>query len=189
MPGPVHAHVRAAIEAELLEPRTPPRSRAAIAREHDVSTRTVSRFAEQLGIDDGAPFRTDTIATATQAATDRRRAKRSELADLLLTVEVPRLLERMAGAWQRTVVIPGMDARTEQAVEDDATIARGLKELHTALNLAVRQTIDIDKADADTGDTAATQTLDRLFGGLDLVYERVTGRRPGQPDDDREVEP
>lgn len=173
----VPSEVREAIEAELLQPRVPPRSRAAIAREHAVSARTVSRYAEELGIEPADVWRTDTIREATVAATDRRRAQRSNLADHLLAVEVPRLLERMGGQWHRTVVVPGPAAGTERVDEDDAVIARGLKDLHAAVKTAVDQTITIDKTDTDNGDEAAREALGRMFAGLDEVYERVQHER------------
>lgn len=169
MAVPIPPGVRASIEAELRTPQDPPRSRAAMSRHHGVSTRTVQRWADELGIVD--PWSTSDTRAATLAATDRRRAARSVLADELLTVEIPALRARMAAAgdWRKTVVVPG--AGIEQVCEDDAVVARGLKELHTALGIAVDKTIAIDRHDvqAEDDDTAAT-TLNRLFTGLDAAY-------------------
>lgn len=167
---PIDPAVRAAVEAELRTPHTPPRSRAAIARAHGVSTRTVQRWADELGLAD--PWSTADTRAATAAAADRRRAARSQLADELLAVEIPRLRARMAGTWEKTIVVPDPAGSTVERVdEDDATIARGLKDLHTALGIAVDKTIAIDKHDVQgEGDDTAAETLGRLFAGLDNAY-------------------
>jgi hypothetical protein len=75
--------VRAAIERELLQPATPRRFRAAIAREHGVSVRTVSRYADELGV--ANPFAARDVRAATEAATDRQAMRRAEVSDLYLT--------------------------------------------------------------------------------------------------------
>lgn len=178
--NPIDPAVRAAVEAELRTPQDPPRSRAAISRQHGVSTRTVQRWADELGLTD--PWSTADTRAATLAATDRRRALRSTLADELLLVEVPRLRARMAGDWSRTLVVPDPGGATVERVgEDDATIARGLKDLHTALGIAVDKTIAIDRHDVQAeGDDTAAETLGRLFDGLSAAY-RVLDT---QPDDE-----
>lgn len=171
--------VRAAVEHELRHPQDPPRSRAALAREAGVSTRTVSRWADELGLTD--PFTTRDVRAATEAATDRRRALRSTLADDLLLVEVPRLRALMAGPWRKTLIVPGggfEPPTLEQIVEDDVLVARGLKDLHTALGIAVDKTIAIDRHDVQVeGDDAAAHTLGRLFDGLAAAY-RVLDQHP-----------
>lgn len=176
-------HVRAAIEHELLNPQDPPRSRAAIAREHDVNPRTVSRYATDLGVA-GDPFKTDGIRQATEAATDRRRALRSALADELLSVEIPRLRELLAkghaGQWRKTVVINGQDAGTELVAEDDYNLARGAKDLLAAVKTATDTTLAVDKTDAADGDDQARKALGDLFGALGKAVEQ--GLDADEPD-------
>jgi hypothetical protein len=159
------------------------RSRAAIAREYGVSTRTVTRYAEALGLND--PFSTRDTRKATESARDRRRALRSELADTLLVVEVPRLLERLAGQWRKTLVIPAPDgAYTASVVEDDVLIARGLRELHTAVGIAIDKTVVIDKHDAESDDDTAGEVLDKLFAGLGAAYQVLKSQPEQAPAED-----
>lgn len=161
---------RAAIVAAITSPTRP--SRAQIARDHGVDPRTVQRLAEQHGIVD--PWDTSGTAAATRSAGDRRRHLRSQLADELLTVEVPRLRARMAGPWRRTAVLLGPDGpETVQVTEDDATIARGLKDLHTAVGIAVDKTLVVDRQDSDAGTDDAVSMLGKLAAGLEGAYRAL----------------
>ncbi|MDN5859940.1 MAG: hypothetical protein L0H84_15100 [Pseudonocardia sp.] len=178
-------HARRATIAAAINARDG-RSRAQLARDFRVAPSTVRRIAAEHGINN--PFDTSGTRKATESAADRRRVQRSDLADELLTVEIPRLRTRMAGPWQRTAVMPGPDGPEALVVpEDDATIARGLKDLHTALGIAVDKTIVVDRHDAQDSDQGADDTLARLFDGLGHAYRAVTGRpapadQLGQPD-------
>lgn len=177
MTASIDPAVRAAALTALNDP-TDQRSRAQLARALGVSTRTVSRWAEDAGLVD--PFTTRDTRAATEAATDRRRALRSDLADKLLLLEVPRLHDHLAGTWERVVVLPGPDgAVTERVREDDATIARALKELHVAIAAATRTTIDIDKHDVRVADDdQAGQVLGKLFDGLGAAYRVLNHADP-----------
>lgn len=188
MPAPVDAAVRAAVEAELV--RGTDRSRAAIAREAGVSTRTVQRWAEALGLTD--PWSTADTAAATAAATDRRRALRSQLADELLQVEVPMLRERMRTPMRKTILVGrGMGEQTPELVdEDDAVVARGLQSLITSVGIAVDKTIAIDKHDhVDAGDDAAGELLGKLFDGLGAAYAVLQAEGDAPVDELGEVVP
>lgn len=184
--------VRRRIEHELRHPQNPPRSRAAIAREHGVSARTVSRYAEALGIPSAVAFDTASIRAATISATDRRRALRSDLADTMLRVEATRILDMLArsGRWERALTVKreGGEETVERIREDDATVARGVKDLHNALGLLITRTLDIDQRDAVPDDTNADDTLAKLFDGLGAAYQLLTGR-PVDADDHHPDDP
>lgn len=169
--------VRTAIETELQAGSG--RSRAAIAREHGVSTRTVQRFADQLGLRD--PWNTADTRKATEAATDRRRALRSQLADQLLTEDIPLLRAQLREPMRKTVVLPGPDgASTERVDEDDAVVARARQALMTSVGIAVDKTIAIDKHDVQDDADQAGEVLGKLFDGLGAAYEVL--RRDAQAD-------
>ena len=182
----VPADVRAAIEAELLEPRDPPRSRAAIAAEHDVSPRTINRYATALGIPPEEAWKTDVIRAATEAATDRRRHLRSQLADELLNVEVPALRELLArghaGGWRKTIALPGVGS--DQVDEDDYNVARGAAALHGSIKTAIDTTIAIDRHDQGDGDDEARKALGNLFGALAKGVEQGLDPDPRPGDDE-----
>lgn len=190
--APADTATRRRVEHELQHPADPPRSRAAIAAEAGVSARTVSRWADALGIPPGEPWKTDAIRAATISATDRRRALRSDLADELLRVEARRLLDHIARSdrWTRTVAV-GIGAGAQETVEireDDAVIAKGLKDAHAALSSLLGRTLDIDRLDVAPDDDKADDTLARLFDGLAGAYHAITGRpiTDHEPDDDPE---
>lgn len=176
----IHPDTRRAIEAALQDPDDQ-RSRAQLGRDHGVHPRTISRWATALGIDPDRRWSTADTRKATEAATDRRRALRSALADELLTVEIPRLCAKLATAeeWTKTVVVSGPDGAEERTVrEDDAVMVRGMKDAHAAIATANRTTIDIDRHDTADGDDNAGETLIRLFDGLGAAYQAITGRKP-----------
>lgn len=164
--------VRAAIERELLQPATPRRSRAAIAREHGVSVRTVSRYADELGIEN--PFATRDVRQATEAATDRQALRRAEVSDLYLT-RARQLLEDM----DKPHVVFSFGGKDNVYAEH--TLERAptgdLRNLMQASALAFDKHLAADKHDADNGDDAAREALGRMFAGLDEVYARVQAER------------
>lgn len=174
----IPADTRAAVETALADPQDD-RGRAELSRTYGVSTRTISRWADALGVDPGERWSTADTAKATEAATDRRRALRSQLADDLLLVEIPRVRALLAEeVWSKTVVIPGDGGGSERVNEDDAIVARGLKDALTAISVAVRTTVDIDKHDVATEDDGTGATLTKLFDGLATAYTAITGRQP-----------
>lgn len=183
---PVDDATRRRIEHELLNPADPPRPRAQLAREAGVAPRTITRWAEALGVEPARVFDTSTIAAATISATDRRRARRSELADTLLD-EVAALIEQARegrrGSWTRAVVVGtgGGAAEVEHVREDDATVARAAKDLHAAASTALGRTLDIDKHDAQPDDQSADDVLVKLFDGLGAAY-RALREQPSRDD-------
>lgn len=165
--------VRAAVEAELRHPHTPPRSRAALAREAGVSTRTVSRWADELGIEQ--PFTTRDVRAATEAATDRRRALRSTIADELLgkvrgwlvQLDEPHLVFSFGGK---------DNDYNEHLLPAPPT--GDIKNLMLSIGIAVDKTIAIDKHDAQVADDdQAGAVLGKLFDGLAAAY-RVLDQTP-----------
>lgn len=166
MPAPIGDDRRHAIR-QAIEARDG-RSRAQLARDYGVSPRTVQRIADQLGLVN--PWDTTGTRKATEAAADRRRALRSQLADDLLTVDIPRLRERMAAAdtWRKRVALPtGEGPEVIAMAEDDAVIAKGLQTLMTAVGIAVDKTVAIDKHDTqdEQGFAAVDQWLKAMLGG------------------------
>lgn len=175
--SPIPEPVRRRIVAELNEPADPPRSKAAIAREHGVSMSSVQRIADRVG----APkdhWRTDTIRAATTAALDRRRDARSRLADRLLT-EAERALGRMTGPFL-VYSFGGKENEYNQHILDRAP-SSDLRNLMQTANIAITRSQEIDRGDATVDDDRAGDALERLFGGLGAAYELLRDRPA--PDD------
>lgn len=177
--------VRRRIEHELQHPQDPPRSRAAIAREHGVGPRTVTRYAEQLGIVNADLWRTDSIRAATVSALDRRRAERSKLADRL-QAEADRLLDQMDGPFL-VFNFGGKDNDYNEHHLDRAPTG-DVKNLMHSVGIAIDRALAIDKNDAQPDDTNADDTLARLFDGLAGAYHAITGQpvTAGRPADEED---
>lgn len=158
---------RAAILTAIRHPAG--RSRAAIAREHNVAARTVQRIADEAGITN--PWCTADTRAATQSATDRRRATRSQLADdLLADAQRLRALFADPAAWRKTMMGP---EGAEQVRADDVEIAAGIRNHFTSIGIAVDKTIVIDRHDTGDDTDAAASMLGRLADNLAAAAGRA----------------
>ena len=108
---------RAAILAAVREPAG--RSRAAIAREFECSTRTVQRIADEAGITN--PWSTADTRKATAAARDHLKARRAALSARFLD-EAEKLLDRMTGPFV-VFAFGGRDNEFNSAVLADVPTA------------------------------------------------------------------
>lgn len=153
---PIDPAVYAAIDAALLD-QADTRSRAQMARDLGVAPSTVGKRARLLGLDDR--FATTGTTAATKSAADRRRALRSDLADKILTEDIPLLRKQLhKREWRRTVLVGrGMGEQSvEQVDEDDAVIGKARKDLVTAISSAMGTAINVDKHDlGGEGDNSA----------------------------------
>jgi transposase-like protein len=102
MPSPIADETRAAILADI---NTGTKSRGAIAREHGVSTTTVSKIARDAGIDQ--PFSRENTEKATAAAVSDAKHRRAALASDALdgaTTALAALRQRIAKMSDRDLI-------------------------------------------------------------------------------------
>lgn len=170
-----------AIETELLSGKS--RSRAAIARHHEISVSTVQRIARRLGIETEV-WKTDHIRAATAAAIDRRRAERSDLADLLQR-RARELLRQMDGPFL-VFNFGGKDNTYEEHTLDGPPTGDIKNLMHAAVQ-ALGKALDIDQMDHRPDDGAADDTLGKFFEGVATAYELIK-RGPGATSDRADTE-
>lgn len=174
---PTPPHVVAAIEAELLTPHDPPRSRRAISDAHGVSIRTVQRIADRLGIAKEA-WRTDTVRAATVSALDRRRAERSRLAD-----ELQRRAAEILAKLDQPHLAFSFGGRDNEYNERllDAPPSSDIRNLVQSANTLLGRAQEIDTRDQLAADDTAGEVLDRLFTGLGHAYRAARlDEHPGE---------
>lgn len=182
MGRPATPETKRAVTAALLDPAET-RSRAQLARDYGVATRTVSRWSRELGIDPAERFSTADTAAATKAATDRRRAKRSELADKLLD-EAQLLLERLHRPWL-VWNFGGKDNTYEEQLLDEAPV-EAVRNVFTTAAIAIDKSIAIDRHDDQDGDQGAAEILSALGATL-AGYAVELGREQAGAEQDEEA--
>lgn len=163
---PTPPHVVAAIEAELLNPQDPPRSRRALSAAHGVSVRTVQRIADRLGIAKDA-WRTDTVRAATESALDRRRAERSRIAD-----ELQRRAAEILAKLDEPFLAFAFGGRDNEYNEHllPGPPTSDIRNLVQSANTLLGRAQEIDTRDQAGADDSAGEVLDRLFTGLGHAY-------------------
>lgn len=175
---PVDPATRRRVEHELRHPQDPPRSRAAVAAEAGVSARTVSRWADDLGLPPGEPWKTDAVRAATISATDRRRAERSDIADELQR-RAREILAKLDGPFL-VFAFGGKENEYNEHVLDGPPTG-DIRNLVTSANTLLGRAQDIDKADAQPDDQGADDVLAQLFDGLGAAYRVLRGEQPPDP--------
>jgi hypothetical protein len=168
---------RAAILAAVREPAG--RSRAAIAREFECSTRTVQRIADEAGITN--PWSTADTRKATAAARDHLKARRAALSARFLD-EAEKLLDRMTGPFV-VFAFGGKDNEFNSAVLRDVPTA-DLRNLMTSAAVAFDKHLAADKHDATDGADDAVSMLGKLAAGLDAAHRALTAGEPHDDDQD-----
>lgn len=151
------------------------KSRGQIARDHDVSTFTVSKVAKEAGITDA--FNREQTENATRAAVADNRALRTELSRRMLE-EAKRALDDMHG--QYTVFSFGGKDNTyaEKTLPEPPTADK--RNLMVIAATAVDKHIVIDRHDSGAGVDEAVSLLDRIMGGLKSKH--------GDTPDDRDAD-
>lgn len=163
------AAIAAAIRANLdAEPR---RSRAAIAAEHGVAGSTVAAIAREHGIAD--PFDTTRTRRATQSAGDRRRARRSALADRMIA-EAEQFLDQLHGPFLVFSFGGKENEYNEHTLDGPPT--GDIRNLMTSAAIAVDKHLALDRHDATSGHEDTTGVLAQLSAELAAAV-----RPPGIP--------
>lgn len=147
MPSPIDPDTRAAILADI---EAGLKSRGQIAREHNVSTTTVSKVAKDAGIEQ--PFSREQTKNATAAAVADNASERARLARRFLE-EAHRALDAMHA---ETVIwnFGGKDnTYNERTVSEPPTGDK--RNLMVIAATAADKHVVLDKHDADTGNLAA----------------------------------
>lgn len=182
-----HPRISAARRAAALDAIRQPagRSRAQIAREHEVSTRTVQRIADDAGITD--PWNTADTKAATAAARDHLRARRAVLSERFLA-ESAKLLDRMTGPFV-VFAFGGKDNEFNSATLTDVPTA-DLRNLMTSAAVAFDKHLAADRHDGDTDADDAVSMLGKLADGLTAAHRHLTEAPPvdQQLDDDGDLD-
>lgn len=171
---PIDPAVYAAIDTALLD-QADTRSRAQMARDIGCAPSTVGKRAKLLGLD--GRFVTAGTTAATKSAADRRRALRSDLADKILTEDLPMLRRELhKTTWRRHVPVGlgGGEQTLEEVDDDDATVAKARKDLVTAMSSAMGTAINVDKHDTTSDGDGAAALLTEL--GTTLREYALTGQ-------------
>lgn len=157
MPPRIDDATRTAIEADI---RTGKKSRNQIARDHNVAPSTVTRVAQEAGLD-GAFDRSNT-KRATEIAEADARARRARLA-LDLLDDAQRLRQRAWTAY--TQCVPTRTGNVEVITLDLPPLAE-VRNAYTALGIAVDKSLALERVDSDDGADAARSMLARLGDAL-----------------------
>jgi hypothetical protein len=157
MPARIPTDTRAAILADIRAGR---KSRARIARDHDVAPSTVAQIAKYAGLTN--PFARTQTKNATEAAQADNTARRVALTTRLLHLGEQAITQAEAGL---------ADASALQA----ATIA----------GIAVDKHLALVRHDADPGLDTAKSMLVALAAGLGVAYEQLPTHPDHADDDDR----
>ena len=173
MGRPADAKTRRAVEAALQDP-SDTRSRAQMARDYGVAPRTITRWARELGIPPDERFSTSSIAAATKAAADRRRAKRAALVDKMLD-EADALLDRLRQPWL-VWSFGGKDNIYNEHVLPEPPVEAVRNALTTAA-IALDKSVVVDRHDNAGNDDDAAALLADLGATLADYAARTAGQR------------
>jgi hypothetical protein len=161
MPPRIPDDKRAAILADIKENAPQGKSRGKIARDHDVSTFTVSKIAEEGGCSDA--FNREQTKNATAAAVADNRSMRAELSR--------RLLEKAGDALDQmdqphlAFAFGGRDnIYREQELPKPPT--GDMRNLMVIAATAIDKHIVIDRHDSGAGLDETVGLLDRIMTGL-----------------------
>ncbi|MEU8821815.1 helix-turn-helix domain-containing protein [Actinoplanes sp. NPDC048796] len=151
-------------------------SRNAISRRINRSGRTVSRLADELGLD----FERAQTAAATEAKKIDGRARRAALS-LGLLDDAERLRQQL---WQRALVFNfgGKENDYNEHTLDEPTFSDKAK-IMQSVGIAVDRSLRLDEYDADPGVDAAKSMLGALAAGLGAAYDELN-KRDGTADAD-----
>jgi hypothetical protein len=155
------------------------RSRAQLARDFEVSPRTVQRIADDAGIE--SPWDTTGTRQATAAARDHLRARRAALSARFLE-EADRLLDKMHGPFV-VFAFGGRDNEFNSATLAEPPTA-DLRNLMTSAAVAFDKHLAADKHDADAGEDDAVSMLGRLAEGLAAAHRQLSAAPADDESDD-----
>ncbi len=141
-------------------------SRNAIARQIGRSGRTVTKIADELGLD----FERARTRVATEARKDDARARRAALAVRLLD-DAERMRQQL---WEACTVynFGGKDNTFEQALINEPSFADKHK-IMSSVGIAIDRAVRLDEYDADPGIDAAKSMLGALARGLGAAYDQL----------------
>ncbi|TDC81893.1 helix-turn-helix domain-containing protein [Micromonospora sp. KC606] len=141
-------------------------SRNEIARRINRSGRTVSRIADELGLD----FERTRTRAATEAKVVDARAKRAALANDLLD-DAARLRQQL---WEPAHYVDhgGKEYDRVDWTMNEPTFADKLK-IMQAVGIAADKSVRLDEYDADPGIDAAKSMLGALAAGLGAAYDQL----------------
>lgn len=151
-------------------------SRNAIATELGRSGRTISKIADQLGLD----FERSRTKAATEAKKIDARARRAALS-LALLEDADRLRQQL---WKPSLIFNfgGKENDYNSRTIDEPTFSDKAK-IMQSVGIAVDRSIRLDEYDADPGIDAAKSMLGALAAGLGAAYDELT-KRDGTDDAD-----
>lgn len=175
MPPPLDPAKRAAILADI---KAGAKSRNQIARDHKVSTGTVSNIAKEAGVT-GAFDRAAT-KNATEAAIADNKALRAKVSRRFLD-ECNRFLDDLHKP--HTVFnFGGKDNSYNERTFDEPPTA-DKRNLIISAATAFDKHLVAERHDADTGAAGARSVLGQLAAGLQLAAEQIDGTPPddGEP--------
>lgn len=150
MPSPIPEATRAAVLADI---ETSQKSRGAIARDHGVSTTTVSKIARDAGIEQ--PFSREQTKSATEAALADHRARRADEASGSIS----------AATHLRENLLKSESGRDAQGWA-------------TAYGIMIDKHAMLDGYDSDNGVAGAKSLLSGLGDALASLSERAERRAP-----------
>ncbi|WP_133061535.1 hypothetical protein [Streptosporangium minutum] len=138
MPAPIPDTTRAAI---LKDIRAGEKSRGQIARDHEVSTTTVSKIAADAGID--SPFSREKTQKATEARVIDNKARRTQLAS------------------------GSLEAAEEALAEIRKTLpGSALRDLAITYGVLIDKHVAIEKHDSGSGAEQAVSLLGAMFADM-----------------------
>ncbi len=175
MNAPIPDNTRAAILADI---RSGEKGRNAIARDHSVSTGTVSNIADDAGLLDA--FTRSNTENATRARQSDLAARRAQIAEMLLD-DIQRLRDR---AWKPYEVV----TNSQQGAEITTLPLPPLRETqaaYTSIAISLDKHLALVRHDGDTGGDleSARSLLGDLGRALGLAANQL-GREYETPAED-----
>lgn len=164
MPTRIPDDRRAAILADIQAGKP----RNAIARQHNVAASTVSKIAQQEGVD-GA-FDRSQLENATRARVADLRAQRAAIAADLLA-DVQKLRSRAWSAYVVPMSAGGKDGGVELVTLELPPLAE-VRNAYTSIGIILDKHLLLTRHDDDTSDGAKSM-LGALAAGLQVAYDRM----------------
>ena len=156
MPKPLPEDKRAAILADI---QTGTKSRNQIARDHGVSTYSVTSIAKDAGLEDA--FNREHTEKATRARAVDVKAMREQL-KLDLLEDAQRLRRR---AWSPYQVVVSTPQGADIVTIDEPPLAEA-RAAYTAIGIAIDKSLVLERHDSTGGDSGAASMLDALAEGI-----------------------
>jgi len=171
MPARIPDDIRAAILADV---RAGEKSCRSIARDHRVSSSTVSALAREAGIDDA--FERTNTKKAIEATHVDNKARRAALSARLIaraeklerSMDEPHLLVKIGG--KDNIYTGHLMARPDTAA---------IKDMMVSIGIAVDKHRVLELHDGDPGVDGAKSMLGALAAGLALAHERIRATGDG----------